>query len=31
MVALHAFIKKSRATPNEDSKLARKRKKEVEQ
>lgn len=31
IVALHAFIKKTRATPNEDLKRARKRKKEVEQ
>lgn len=31
IVALHGFIKKARATPNEDLKLARKRKREVEQ
>ncbi len=31
LVALHGFIKKSRATPDEDLALARKRKKELEQ
>jgi phage-related protein len=31
LVALHGFIKKARATPDEDLKLARKRKKELEQ
>jgi phage-related protein len=31
LVALHGFIKKTRATPNEDLALARKRKKELEQ
>jgi phage-related protein len=31
MVALHGFIKKTRATPDEDLALARKRKKELEQ
>lgn len=31
MVALHGFIKTTRATPNEELKLARKRKKEIEQ
>lgn len=31
LVALHGFIKKSRATPAEDLALARKRKKELEQ
>jgi phage-related protein len=30
MVALHGFIKKTQATPDEDLKLAKKRKKEVE-
>jgi phage-related protein len=30
LVALHGFIKKTRATPNEDLKIARKRKKEIE-
>jgi phage-related protein len=30
-VALHAFIKKTRATPDEDLAMARKRKKELEQ
>jgi phage-related protein len=30
LVALHGFIKKTRATPDEDLKLARKRKKEIE-
>lgn len=30
IVALHGFIKKSRAIPDEDLKLARKRKKEIE-
>jgi phage-related protein len=29
LVALHAFIKKSRATPDEDLTLARKRQKEL--
>jgi phage-related protein len=29
LVALHGFIKKTRATPDEDLKLARKRKKEI--
>lgn len=29
MVALHGYIKKTRTTPNEDLKLARKRKKEI--
>jgi len=31
LVALHGFIKKTRATPDEDLVLARKRKKELEQ
>jgi phage-related protein len=31
LVALHAFIKKTRTTPDEDLALARKRKKELEQ
>jgi phage-related protein len=31
LVALHGFIKKTRATPDEDLALARKRKKELEQ
>ena len=31
LVALHGFIKKTRTTPDEDLKLARKRKKELEQ
>lgn len=31
LVALHGFIKKTRATPKEDLALARKRKKELEQ
>ena len=31
LVALHGFIRKSRATPDEDLALARKRKKELEQ
>ncbi len=31
LVALHGFIKKTRATPDEDLELARKRKKELEQ
>jgi phage-related protein len=31
LVALHGFIKKTRATPHEDLALARKRKKELEQ
>jgi phage-related protein len=31
LVALHGFIKKTRATPDEDLALARKRKKEMEQ
>ncbi len=31
LVALHGFIKKTRATPDEDLMLARKRKKELEQ
>jgi phage-related protein len=31
LVALHGFIKKTRATPDEDLQLARKRKKELEQ
>lgn len=31
LVALHGFIKKSRTTPEEDLKIARKRRKEVEQ
>jgi phage-related protein len=31
LVALHGFIKKTRATPGEDLELARKRKKELEQ
>jgi hypothetical protein len=31
LVAPHGFIKKSRATPDEDLALARKRKKELEQ
>jgi phage-related protein len=30
LVALHGFIKKTRAIPDEDLKLARKRKKEIE-
>ena len=30
LVALHGFIKKTRATPDEDLALARKRKKELE-
>jgi phage-related protein len=30
LVALHAFIKKTRTTPDEDLKLARKRQKEIE-
>lgn len=30
LVALHGFIKKTRTTPDEDLKLARKRKKELE-
>ena len=30
LVALHAFIKKTRTTPDEDVKLARKRQKEIE-
>ena len=30
LVALHGFIKKTRATPEEDLELARKRKKELE-
>lgn len=30
LVALHGFIKKTRATPDEDLKLARKRKKEID-
>lgn len=30
LVALHGFIKKSRATPEEDLEIARKRRKEVE-
>jgi len=30
LVALHGFIKKSRATPEEDLKVARRRRKEVE-
>ena len=31
LVALHGFVKKTRATPQEDLALARKRKKELEQ
>lgn len=31
LVALHGFIKKTRATPHDDLELARKRKKELEQ
>ena len=31
LVALHGFIKKTRATPNDDLELARKRQKELEQ
>lgn len=31
LVALHGFIKKTRATPDEDLELARKRKRELEQ
>ena len=31
LVALHGFIKKTRATPDEDLELARRRKKELEQ
>lgn len=31
LVALHGFMKKSRATPDEDLALARKRKKELKQ
>jgi phage-related protein len=31
LVALHGFIKKTRATPNDDLALARKRQKEFEQ
>jgi phage-related protein len=31
LAALHGFIKKTRATPDEDLALARKRKKELEQ
>jgi phage-related protein len=31
LVALHGFIKKTRATPGEDLELARKRKKELQQ
>jgi phage-related protein len=31
LVALHAFIKKTRTTPDEDLALTRKRKKELEQ
>ena len=31
LVALHGFIKKTRATPDEDLELAHKRKKELEQ
>jgi phage-related protein len=31
LVALHGFIKKTRATPDEDLATARKRKKELEQ
>jgi phage-related protein len=31
LVALHGFIKKRRATPNDDLMLARRRKKELEQ
>lgn len=31
LVALHGFIKKTRATPDQDLELARKRKKELEQ
>jgi phage-related protein len=31
LVTLHGFIKKTRATPDEDLMLARKRKKELEQ
>ena len=31
LVAVHGFIKKTRATPDEDLALARKRKKELEQ
>ncbi len=31
LVALHGFIEKTRATPEEDLALARKRKKELEQ
>ena len=31
LVALHGFVKKTRATPGEDLGLARKRKKELEQ
>lgn len=31
LVALHGFIKKTRATPHEDLELARKRKRELEQ
>lgn len=30
LVALHGFIKKTRATPNEDLTIARKRQKELE-
>jgi len=30
LVALHGFIKKTRATPDEDLKLARKRKEDIE-
>lgn len=30
LIALHGFIKKTRATPDEDLNLARKRKKELE-
>jgi len=30
LIALHGFIKKTRATPDEDLDLARKRKKELE-
>ncbi len=31
LVALHGFVKKTRATPDDDLKLARKRQKELEQ
>lgn len=30
MIALHAFIKKTRSTPDEDMAIARKRQKELE-